>query len=194
MSILIFSDLHASKKACQELEKILCYHDSAICCGDIVGFGREPEYCIDFITANGIYTVKGNHEAMVLGESPIVKNRIIQKSIEWTKRKIKRKHLDILKRLPEYIEVDNFYITHTFMGRYIYGLHDLTGEIKKSIDIIDKPIIIIGHTHTQYCLDYKKKIIVNPSSITKGRKGEPRGYAIYNKSRFEFISILKEVV
>jgi putative phosphoesterase len=194
MSILIFSDLHASKKACKELERILHHHDSAIFCGDIVGFGREPEYCIDFITANGIHAVKGNHEAMILGEIPIAKNQVIQESVEWTRRKIKKKHLELLKRLPEYIEIDDLYITHTFMGKYIYDIQDLTREIRNIIDAIDKPIIIIGHTHTQYRFNYKKKMIVNPSSITKGRKGEPRGYTTYNKSRFKFVSIFKEIV
>lgn len=194
MSALIFSDIHASKKACQELMKIISKHDLVICCGDVVGYGSEPEYCIDFVADNGIKIVKGNHEAMVLGESSITKHRVIEESIAWTKQRLSLKYLEKIRNYPISLELGGMYISHTLADKYIYGLSDVNDEVAAILENINKELIVIGHTHTQYCFSCKGKTVANPSSITKGRKGSSRGYMVYSERRFEFIPLKKVIV
>ena len=169
-------------------------YDQAVCCGDLVGYGREPEYCLDFIVRNKIHAVKGNHDAMVTGECPIPQHPVIRESIEWTKGRLNRKYLDILQGLPESLETDDLYATHTFNDKYIYGEQDVTPDIADRLKTVSRSHIVIGHTHTHYTFIYAGKTIFNPSSITKGRKGCARGYAVYQEAGFEFTPLPKEIL
>ncbi|MFC1568341.1 metallophosphoesterase family protein [Candidatus Margulisiibacteriota bacterium] len=194
MKTLIFSDIHASKRACQELMRAIPKYDQVICCGDVVGYGTDPDYCIDFIVDNGIKAVKGNHESMVLGEIPVARHRVIEESIEWTKQKLSNKHREQLRQYPEKLELEEMLIMHTLANKYIYGPADVDAEVATVLQNAREQLIVIGHTHTQYCFNCGDKTVANPSSVTKGRKGSPRGYLIHSENQLEFIPLIGEII
>ncbi len=189
MRTLIFSDIHASKKACQELEKILPQFDRAVCCGDIVGYGKEPEYCLDFIVNNRIAAVKGNHDAMAVGESPVTEHPVVKESMEWTQLRLDDRYKNILRSLPESLDFEDVHLVHTLGEKYIYGLDDVDASCREQLRRIVNRKIVIGHSHVPFFLEIDGKKLVNPSSITKGRRGQPRGYAVYDGKEFELIAL-----
>ena len=195
MKVLFFADIHASKKACREIEQIINkqHFDHIVCCGDVVGYGTDPGYCINFLKHNSILTVKGNHEAMLLSEIPLEDNAVVKQSIKWTRENLDLKHIQFIQGLPDYLELEIFYITHSILGKYLYGVKDIQQDILEIIENINKDIIVLGHTHTQYCFEVDNKILLNPSSITKGRKGNLRGYAIYEDHNIHFVLLTERI-
>lgn len=64
MKIALISDLHSNREA---LDQVLAHIDgrdvdAVYCLGDIVGYGPEPEYCVDRVRANCRLTLMGNHD------------------------------------------------------------------------------------------------------------------------------------
>ena len=63
MKLLLIADIHANYEAFQAVLEVP--HDRAICLGDIVDYGPEPEKCIDFLQKKVIPTTRGNHDNSV---------------------------------------------------------------------------------------------------------------------------------
>lgn len=64
MKVAIISDLHSNREA---LEAVLSHVDglgvsTLYCLGDIVGYGPEPEHCVDLVRERAAVTLMGNHD------------------------------------------------------------------------------------------------------------------------------------
>jgi len=81
--ILVFSDLHANKQALTDIFPLIKEVDLSIFCGDILGYGKDIDYCIDFILNNVDLVVLGNHDRLAItnenleGEHPVVRESIL---------------------------------------------------------------------------------------------------------------------
>ena len=69
MKYAIISDIHANPAA---LERVLADAkqfgaEKVVCAGDVVGYGPDPVGAIRILRKRGIPTVKGNHDAAVVG-------------------------------------------------------------------------------------------------------------------------------
>jgi predicted phosphodiesterase len=72
-----------------------------ICAGDIVGYGPDPEACLELLCERDAHCVAGNHEGMVLGR--IGFGRCVHAGIlaaVWTRTHLPRWALDRLAALP----------------------------------------------------------------------------------------------
>ena len=51
MRYIIFSDLHSNLEALNQFEKEIetIAHDKLVCLGDIVGFGTDPNPCLEWV-------------------------------------------------------------------------------------------------------------------------------------------------
>lgn len=60
----LISDIHANLEAlCEVLNDIDNRAvDEIVCLGDVVGYGPDPEACVDFIMGRTAFTLKGNHD------------------------------------------------------------------------------------------------------------------------------------
>ena len=68
MRYLILSDIHANLTA---LERVLNAAkgrwDKAVCLGDLVGYGPDPNEVIDRVRALDAITIRGNHDKAITG-------------------------------------------------------------------------------------------------------------------------------
>ena len=66
MRYLIISDIHANLEA---LEAVVAdardAYDEVICCGDVVGYGADPDAAADWVREHARLTVRGNHDKAV---------------------------------------------------------------------------------------------------------------------------------
>ena len=68
MRYLILSDLHANREALQAVsDHAAGRYDEAICCGDLVGYGADPNAVVDWVRAHCSLTVRGNHDKACTG-------------------------------------------------------------------------------------------------------------------------------
>lgn len=188
MKIMVFSDLHAHKKSINDIEPLLKEMDLSIFCGDILGYGKDINQSLEFITEEVDLVVQGNHDRMaVSGESLENQHPVVKESMEYTRRQLTDDQIDLIKSLPEEILSQDIYITHSLGDRYLREKKDFIdfyNSLKPSVNYA-----FFGHTHEQVLFDYNDKIIINPGSITKGRRGSKRSFVIVDDGEIKFIKM-----
>ena len=73
MRLAIFSDIHSNLEALRAADRLLASLaiDEIVCLGDIVGYGADPNPCIDYVRTNCKIIVRGNHDAAMIKPSLI---------------------------------------------------------------------------------------------------------------------------
>jgi len=89
MKLAVVSDLHANRAAleavfahvrAQEITRIVCL-------GDVVGYGPDPEYCVDLVRGHAEWCLLGNHdEALFAGAEDF--NPHARAAIEYTRERM----------------------------------------------------------------------------------------------------------
>jgi predicted phosphodiesterase len=186
--ILVFSDLHANSRALEDIIPLLDDVDLSIFCGDIIGYGKDIDFCIDFVLNNIDLVVIGNHERLAVSEEDLgSQTPVVQKSALYTRRKLTAKQRDLLVSLPTEIWYEDLYVTHSINDEYLRTEADFDKLFKKMRE--DTSYAFFGHTHEQVLISRNNKTIINPGSITKGRRGLQRGYVLMNTARLIFVRL-----
>lgn len=157
MRWILISDIHANLEA---LEAVLEHAGGSpeaplVCCGDVVGYGPDPDACIDLLRARGAVCIAGNHEGMVLGELGF--NRCIHAGITaalWTRQVLTEPHRRWLAALPKLAEPGpELLICHGSLSDPEEYLCDGCGTERAFEQLATrhrgKNILVCGHTHQQ---------------------------------------------
>lgn len=194
MKCAIISDIHANLEALnttlQEIDKQGA--DRIICLGDIVGYGANPNECIETIRDRKIYSIMGNHDVVACGKKePDNFNPIAREAALWTRYVLTKKNREFLCNLPERGEFEDFLVVHGAISDpdlYIFSTYDAIPEFNL---MKKQSVCFFGHTHVRsyYVLqddvitslfDYEIKIkpeakyLVNPGSVGQPRDRDPR--------------------
>lgn len=206
MRYLILSDIHANREA---LEAVLAHaegaYDQILCCGDLVGYGTDPNAVVEWTRAHVTRVVRGNHDKACVGlEDLDWFNPVARASAEWTLKTLSPENADYLRRLPKGpAAVDGFDIVHGSPldeDEYLITLSD-AAQVRP---YIETPLIFFGHTHLQggfflhrngtrriepphapfdeetQRLEPDALYLINPGSVGQPRDGDPRAaYATY---------------
>ena len=83
---LILSDIHANWEA---LEAVLAHaeseYDRIVCCGDVVGYGADPDAVTEWVRDNVAHIVRGNHDKACAGLEDLEWfNPVARQSALWT--------------------------------------------------------------------------------------------------------------
>ena len=67
MRLAVLSDIHANLEALRAVldEADARGADAVVCLGDVVGYGPDPEACVNLVRERSDATVMGNHDAAV---------------------------------------------------------------------------------------------------------------------------------
>jgi putative phosphoesterase len=186
--ILVFSDLHANSRALEDIVPVLEDVDLSIFCGDIIGYGKDIDSCIDFVLNNIDLVVIGNHERLAVSEEDVSSQiPAVQKSTLYARNKLTSKQKELLMALPTEIWHNDLYITHSIKDEYLRtdsGFQNLFNMMRD-----ETRYAFFGHTHEQVLISRNNKTIINPGSITKGRRGLQRGYVLMKSGEISFIRL-----
>lgn len=186
--ILIFSDLHANKRALQDIRPAVKSADLSIFCGDVVGYGVDIDSSIDFIMNEVDRAVAGNHDKLAVNNIDLSNQRLaVQKSITYTRRVLSDKQIEFLSALPDELWFENIYLTHSIGDTYLRSREDLEMLYKRMKR--NTKYAFFGHTHEQLLCELDDKVIINPGSITMGRRGKTRGYVLMQSDDIQFVSL-----
>jgi len=204
---LILSDLHANREA---LEAVLAHadgkYDRIICCGDVVGYGADPNWTVDWVRANVTDVVRGNHDRACAGLDDLEWfNPAARASAYWTHEVLSRENLQWLRDLPPGpVSVDSFGLLHgSPLDEDEYLLS--TRDASEVAGYLDHNVSFFGHTHIQggfmlhrngirilprpsprldeepLQLDPDTLYLINPGSVGQPRDRDPRAsYVIYS--------------
>ncbi len=208
MRSLILSDIHANWEA---LEAVLAQaegrYDRILCCGDIVGYGADPDRVIDWVRANVASVIRGNHDKACAGLDDLEWfHPAAKRSALWTRKVTRPENVDYLKNLPRGPEtMDGFQILHGSPideDEYLISEQDAA----QTFPYVEVAVSFFGHTHVQggfgamnrqvrripgvagesFGLEMEGEALylINPGSVGQPRDGDPRAaYAVYDEAQ-----------
>lgn len=111
--MVIFSDIHGNFDALRVVSRELTEDDILIVLGDVVGYGAEPELCVQWVRERKARVILGNHEACLLGKMPLSWfNPAAAQAIMWTKEHLSRASLSFLEGLPSSLTFPGYLCVH----------------------------------------------------------------------------------
>ena len=207
MRYLILSDLHANWEALDAvIHEAAGRYDQGICCGDLIGYGADPNPVVDWVRANCCITVRGNHDKASVGLddlewfNPVAKNAAL-----WTQRTLTPENADWVRNLPTGpIDIEDFQILHgspVDEDEYVIA----ATEAGQAFTYLQRRVAFFGHTHVQggfiwnhsrvetipriptrsdrevLEIDPDCAYLLNSGSVGQPRDGDPRAaFAVYD--------------
>lgn len=210
MRYLIISDIHANFTALEavledagELGKDF---DFVWCLGDVVGYGPDPNECVDRVRSFPHLCLAGNHDWAALGRLDVrTFNADARKAVTWTRETLTEENLAYLEALPTTFVLGDFTLAHGSPREPVweYILDPLIASL--NFPHYQTPFCLVGHTHTPVTFEllndkgecqpvppnYHKEVrlngkrkIINPGSVGQPRDSDPRAaYSILDMDR-----------
>lgn len=204
MRIGVVSDVHANLEA---LEAVLAHQDLQVpdmllCLGDFVGYGPDPNACVDRLRPLLRAAVMGNHDQAALGDSSTDHfNLFAQEAIVWTRQVLEDGPRTYLRALPTCADLaedpaapPGLVLVHGSLRRPL-DEYITDGRIARA-SFLAAPfeIALVGHTHhPAIFVELKRRVsthgllpevprvlapgaryIINPGSVGQPRDGDPR--------------------
>ncbi len=207
MQILILSDIHANHVALQTVISKAGHFDRIWCLGDVVGYGPEPNECIETLRSFDLLCLAGNHDWAVLGKLDLEEfNPDARRAAMWTREQLTPSSLEWLRQLSERVSAEGkqFTLVHG-SPRYPIWEYVLTPAVARvNFELFDTPVCLFGHTHIPVVYRYgpeqnttaeplieaaplafgPEKMMINPGSVGQPRDGDPRSaFAVINLER-----------
>ena len=207
MRYLIVSDLHANLEALHAvLAESAGAYDLSICCGDLVGYGADPNSVCDWVRLNCSVVVRGNHDRASTGQDDLEWfNPVARNAAVWTLGELSVENTDYILGLPRGpVTVEAFQVFHGSPydeDEYVIA----AGEANQAFGYMETRVAFFGHTHVQggfiwnqsrvetilrtpagsdsqsMLIDPACAYMINPGSTGQPRDGDPRAaYAIYD--------------
>ena len=191
------SDIHGNRQAfaavLEAVELTSC--EEMWCLGDLVGYGADPDACVELARAHCAVCLAGNHDLGVTGELPLSDfSAGARVAAEWTRATIAPESMEFLRSLRPLSEDEAVGLYHASPRDPIweYVLSPLQAEL--CLDVQAKPVSLIGHSHvalyfsrvpgaaaTGETQDDGQQLdladaewLVNPGSVGQPRDGDPR--------------------
>lgn len=212
MRLALITDMHGNREGFSAVLADVAARgcDRIALLGDIVGYGPDPEWCVDKcmeLVAGGAICLKGNHDAAI-ADGGADMNGNARRAIDWTRGRLSAAQAAFLAGLPMVAEWEGALLTHASPeapGDWIYVTSDLkaTGALRAS----KARVAFCGHVHVPalYAADLsglvreqrvKTGVAVPLLSSRRwlavvGSAGQPRdrnpaaGWALYDRAKGE---------
>jgi predicted phosphodiesterase len=204
MRYLIVSDIHANLHAFDAILKNAGNFDKIWCLGDVVGYGPNPNECIERLRQYDHVCVAGNHDYAALGKLNLNDfNTDAQTSTVWTQQELTPASKDYLQNLPDRVVESGFTLVHGSPREPIWEYIMFPSIAKPQFAYFDTRVCLVGHTHAPMVFIHSKtdgrpevceathlpagetrpvgqeREIINPGSVGQPRDGDPRAaYAV----------------
>ncbi len=193
----VISDIHGNAEALQAAAAVIVHQqvDRILCLGDVVGYGAQPQTCLEWVQQNCQHCVLGNHEMMVMHDDLPWKVRDdVRQVIRWTRTACSSSLLEQVKHWPLILPLRSCLMVHGSpwepeQFHYIFSPWDASQAFEQA----GEALILVGHTHRPAFIEVApgksprwnplsnlvtllpdKRYIINVGSIGQPRNGDPR--------------------
>jgi predicted phosphodiesterase len=195
--IAVISDVHANLPA---LEAVLAAVDQQgvdeiWCLGDLVGYGAQPDACVEQVMRRAEACLAGNHDLVVAGEIQMaVFAHDAGAAARWTAKTIAPEHLETLRSLRPSGARGGVELYHASIRDPVweYVIDDRTAAT--CLELQQSRLALIGHSHIPLFYGYDATggftagampadrelslaggpFLLNPGSVGQPRDGDPR--------------------
>jgi predicted phosphodiesterase len=197
MRIALLSDVHGNLPAFEavladvESESV----DAVWCLGDLVGYGAQPDGCVELARERCDLALAGNHDLVVTGDIPIADfSSSAAAAARWTQETIGDEALGFLKSLEPKDEGREPALFHASPRDPVWEYVLSTWQADECMDEMDARVGAVGHSHVAlwFLRDDSGKVtgdtaaagheldlssgrwLVNPGGVGQPRDGDPR--------------------
>ena len=148
MTYGIISDIHGNLQALEAALAELKGVDAFLCMGDIVGYGADPNACVERVRAlPGLVCVAGNHDLAAIGSYDLNWfNPFARAAITWTAETLSQESKDYLGSLPRTAHADSALLVHGSLPQEMSYITS-PDEARMCFDAMPGDLTLIGHTH-----------------------------------------------
>ncbi len=209
----VHSNLHALHAVIRDIESRNI--DEIYFSGDAVGYGPQPDTCIEIIKNHCKILIAGNHDWAVINYTDITYfNEYARKAILWTQHTISEKYINDLQEfhLVKSSKDRNAFFVHATPKdpenwHYLLSLYDAEVNFR----YFHQPLCFLGHSHTPVIVErlfsgellvhknyvevkQQSRYIVNVGSVGQPRDGDPRAsYAIVHDNAIEIVRVQYDI-
>jgi predicted phosphodiesterase len=150
MKVAVISDIHANRHAFEAVLEAVAASDAAElwCLGDLVGYGADPDACVELAQRHTAVCLAGNHDLAVTGEAPLEDfSRGAALAAQWTREVIAPENLTFLTSLQPQAREGKVGLYHASPRDPVweYVLSALLAEM--CLDAMPERVGLIGHSH-----------------------------------------------
>jgi diadenosine tetraphosphatase ApaH/serine/threonine PP2A family protein phosphatase len=198
---LVISDIHSNLAALEAVLEDAPDFDELWCLGDLVGYGPNPNECIDRVRDFSHTSLAGNHDWAALGKLDLSSfNAVARAANEWTQQQLTSGSRTYLGSLSPSLQQGDFALAHGSPREPIWEYIMDTNTAYRNFDHFSMPFCLVGHTHVPVLFELDeehqrceailpplpepvalgpRRAIINPGSVGQPRDGDPRAsYAI----------------
>lgn len=186
MRYLIFSDVHSNLEA---LEKSLLLaegkYDQALCLGDLVGYGPDPNAVINRVQKLAGAVIRGNHDRACCGLMDAGDfNFLARAATMWTRTQLTPENLEFLRNLPSGpLPIDGFELVHgSPIDEDEYILDPLNAA--RGFRSSETRLFFFGHSHIQGGFQLTADKGLQPVSLPVIKDCEPAGIVLDDGARY----------
>jgi predicted phosphodiesterase len=197
MKVAVVSDIHSNRQAFEAVLEEIADSDAAEmwCLGDLVGYGADPDVCVELARRHAAVCLAGNHDMAVVGKLPLDEfSRGASLAAKWTREVIAPENFDFLAELrPQAVEESiGLYHGSPRDPVWEYVLSALLADL--CLDSEPHRICLVGHSHValsfvrregepatgEPCREGAERDLssgewmLNPGSVGQPRDGDPR--------------------
>jgi predicted phosphodiesterase len=195
--VAIVSDIHGNRQAFEAVLDAIEASDceELWCLGDLVGYGADPDACVELARRHAAICLAGNHDMGVRGDLRLEQfSRGAALAARWTQERITEETRDYLNGLKPAMLDEQVGLYHASPRDPVweYVLSALQADL--CLDAQTHRVCLIGHSHValSFCripgeaasgqtradgeeLDLDEgEWLVNPGSVGQPRDGDPR--------------------
>ena len=149
MKILVISDIHANYTAFDAvLQHCAGEWDFVWCLGDVVGYGPDPNECVERLKTLPQLCLAGNHDWAALNRLDVrTFNPDARHAVEWTQNTLTTENTRFLEALPVTFVIGEYTLVHASPREPIweYILEPMIASL--NFPHFETPYCFVGHTH-----------------------------------------------
>ncbi len=212
MRYLVISDVHSNFLALQTVinDARPFKFEAVLSLGDLVGYGPNPNECIERLQDFEYTAIVGNHDWGVLGRADYrVFNTDARISLFWTRDELTAENQRFLADLPLTVRLGDMLLCHGSPREPVWEYLVDTASAEANFRAEEFQLALVGHTHLPVAFEWLpqvhqarlllpdwempmelagRRLIINPGSVGQPRNGDPRAcYGILDTDAQTFL-------
>jgi diadenosine tetraphosphatase ApaH/serine/threonine PP2A family protein phosphatase len=190
----VLSDIHGNLAALRAILGDIDPADAVWCLGDVVGYGPNPNECIDLISQRAVICLAGNHDWAIAAKMDLdAFNPDAAKALTWTRQQLTGDSLTFLAGLPNTAQREQVTLAHGSPRDPLWEYITTARAAQETFATFDAALCLVGHTHYPAVFQQDGgvirqvewtpggslpiaagRFIINPGSVGQPRDGDPR--------------------
>ena len=163
MRIGVISDIHSNLPALQTALAAIDAEgvDEVWCLGDLVGYGAQPDACVELVRERAAACLAGNHDLVVCGSIGMeVFAHDAGAAARWTAETIAPANMETLRSLEPSGARPGVELYHASIRDPVweYVIDDRTAAI--CLELQEAPLALVGHSHIPLYYGYANDVFV----------------------------------